>query len=45
MLNLFQLKQMITEPTRITENSETLIDLFITSEAENIHSSGVMHIQ
>jgi len=29
--NLFNLKQLITDPTRITQNSRTLIDLFFTS--------------
>ena len=34
LTNLFHLKQLITEPTRITENSRSLIDLFLTSRPE-----------
>ena len=34
IINLFLLKQLITEPTRITENLSTLLDLFLTNEVE-----------
>ena len=40
----FQLEQIITEPTRITENSQVLIDLFFTNRPRNIIKSGVDHI-
>ena len=36
LLNIFGLKQVITEPTRTTEPSSTLIDSIITNRPENI---------
>ena len=36
LLNIFGLKQVITEPTRTTEASSNLIDLIITNRPENI---------
>ena len=39
-----QLEQIINEPIRITENSQTLIDLFFTNRPVNIIKSGVDHI-
>ena len=39
---IFYLKQVITEPTRITDTSETAIDLICTSDVENISQSGVL---
>ena len=44
IVNLFQLTQIITEPTRVTANTETLIDLFLTNKPENISNSGVVHL-
>ena len=41
--NLFNLKQLITDPTRITQSSRTLIDLFFTSKPE-LYVSGVLPI-
>ena len=41
LLDIYQLTQIINEPTRVTEKSHTLIDLFITNDKENIVSSGV----
>ena len=35
ILNLYQLHQLINEPTRITETSKTLIDVVITNKPEN----------
>ena len=32
----FGLKQLVTKPTRITENSSTLIDVVLTNTPENI---------
>ena len=43
ILELYQLSQLITEATRITKNSTTLIDHFITSSLEKINMSGVIH--
>ena len=37
----YQLTQVISEPTRITSNTSTLIDLFITNNTESIAHSGV----
>ena len=39
LTNLYQLKQLITKPTRITEDSRTLIDLFLTSRPELYETS------
>ena len=36
IMDIYQLKQMIQQPTRITENSGTLIDVFITNNPEKI---------
>ncbi len=41
---LYQLDQIITEPTRVTRTSATLIDLFFTNNPENISNSGVIHL-
>ena len=42
--SLYQLDQLITEPTRVTEKSAILIDLFIKNKLENISNSGVIHL-
>ena len=42
--NLFQLTQMIIEPTRVTEYTRTLIDWFMANKPENINNSGVLHL-
>ena len=39
LTNLYQLKQLITKPTRITEDSRTLIDLSLTSRPELYETS------
>ena len=44
MLNLYQLHQLIKEPTRVTPASKTLIDLVITNKPGNYLQSGVLHI-
>ena len=47
LLNIFEiygLSQLITEPTRITPNSRTLIDLCVTNEPDKITRSGVLHL-
>ena len=43
MINLYQLYQLIKEPTRITLTSKTLIDLVITNKPGNYLRSGVIH--
>ena len=42
ILDLYDLTQLITEPTRITPVSQTLIDLCITNYPEKISASGVL---
>ena len=41
IIEAYQLTQVISEPTRITSNTSTLIDLFITNNRESIVHSGV----
>ena len=41
MINQYNLKQLITEPTHLTENSSTLIDLFLIRNEANILYSEV----
>ena len=43
LYELYQLSQLINEPTRITATSATLLDHFITSNPEKITNSGVIH--
>ncbi len=42
--SLYQLTQVINEPTRITETTSTLIDLIFTNKPEYISSAGVIHL-
>ena len=42
--DLFGRQQLITEPTRITESSSTLIDVIFTNYADRVVCSGVSHI-
>ena len=44
LIEVFQFDQAITQPTRITQNSETLIDVALTNCSENIMNSGVVHV-
>ena len=41
---LYQLDQLINEPTRVAKSSASLIDLFFTNKGENISQSGVIHV-
>ena len=43
ILESYQLFQLITEATRITNRSRTLIDHYITSTPEKVNFSGVIH--
>ena len=45
ILNSFNLRNVITEPTRIAENSETLIDLCIVNDIQKVNQSGVLHLR
>ena len=40
LLDIYQLTQAIEKPTRVTEKSHTLIDLFITCDKDSIVSAG-----
>ena len=42
--DLFGLQQLITEPTRITESSSTLIDVIYKNYIDRVACSGVCHI-
>ena len=44
ILTTYSLKNVIKEPTRIAENTQTLINLIITSHPENINVTGVSHL-
>ena len=41
---LYQLEQLINEPTRVTKTSASLIDLVFTNERKNISHSVVIHL-
>ena len=43
-VNLFELKQLITSPTRVTLDSKSIIDLIFTSVSERHLTSGVIPI-
>ena len=43
-MELYQLTQLIDSPTRITNSSQSLLDVAITSTPEKIISSGVVHL-
>lgn len=42
LLRIFDMCQLVTQPTRVTANSETCIDLIIVSDPEKITQSGVI---
>ena len=44
IMELYQLTQIINDPTRITEFTKSLLDVCITSSPEKIVSSGVIHL-
>ena len=44
IFDIYGLSQLITEPTRITPVSKTLIDLCITNSPEKVSNSGVIHL-
>ena len=44
ILDIYGLSQLISEPTRITPISSTLIDLCVTSSPEKISKAGVVHL-
>ena len=44
LANLFQLKQFIKQPTRITQTTSMLIDLAFSNRPEIVVASGVEHL-
>ena len=44
IFDIYGLGQLITEPTRVTLTSKTLIDLCITNSQEKVTDSGVIHL-
>ena len=44
ILDIFDFHQLITEPTRITLDSQTLIDLCITNSPDKITASGTLSL-
>ena len=44
VFDIYGLSQLITEPTRVTPVSKTLIDLCITNSLEKVTNSGVVHL-
>ena len=42
--NAYQLEQIFKEPTRVTENPKSLIDLIFSNKPELIIKSGVEHV-
>lgn len=44
LCELYQFQQLITDPTRITMDSRTLIDIILTNRPHRIVSSGVLHL-
>ena len=43
-LSMFDLKQLIGEPTRVTDTSATILDLLLVSEPSKICQSGVTNL-
>ena len=44
IIDIYGLTQLITEPTRVTQFSSTLIDLCLTNSPDKISKSGVINI-
>ena len=44
IMDIYGLTQLITEPTRVTQHSRTLIDLCLTKSPDKISNSGVVDI-
>ena len=44
LLNFFSCKQLIKEPTRITETSSSLLDHIFTNNSDKIYQSGVLNV-
>ena len=44
IMDIYLLEQIITEPTRITTDTASLIDVFITNSPQKVKSSGVIRL-
>ena len=44
IMDIYGLTQLITEPTRVTQYSRTLIDLCLTNPPDKISNSGIVDI-
>ena len=44
IVNIFQLTQLINQPTRITEKTASLLDVALVNNPENISHSEVLHV-
>ena len=44
IMDIYQLEQIITEPTQVTTETTSLIDVFITNIPQKVKSSGVVHL-
>ena len=44
ILELYQLTQLIKDPTRITKSTQSLLDVCITSTPEKVTYSGILHL-
>ena len=44
ILELFQMKQVIADPTRITSNTASLLDIIATNRPDKVKESGVIHL-
>ena len=44
ILELFQMKQVIADPTRITSNTASLLDIIETNRPDKVKESGVIHL-
>ena len=44
IVNIFQLTQLIDQPTRITEKTASLLDVALVNNPEKISHSGVLHV-
>ena len=44
LTSIYNLEQLIDKPTRITENSTTMIDLLFANNSHRIATSGVLHV-
>ena len=45
LLDIYDLRNLISSPTRITKTSITLLDLVITNNKNRVLTSGVVHVQ